>query len=199
MVIAQNVGNAGNEYYFYSLGDKAIKLGSIMAVRSDAQFMDVDGDGILETLTNDSTFFGWKTCNSDSAMPFVILKLRGRQFVLDVELMKAQQPTKKRQTEMIADWRNGGRDEFSRSFKSETKNSYDKNSFYLPPVVWRDMLDLIYSGNSQTAFCMLNQYWQKNRYAGNVESGKDSKRIQTRRQPSNRVDTLYGIQGAATS
>ncbi len=166
----------------YSLGDRARVLGSIMAIRSDAQFMDCDQDGRIETLTYDPTFFGWKTSNAESATPFVILDLNVRRFALDTSLMRAQPPSPARQKKLLADWSQGGRDEFSRSYKSDMEKGYDKNTFCLAPVVWRDMLDLIYSGNSRTAFHLLDRFWGKGRYAGNLESGEHCELVHTSKE-----------------
>jgi hypothetical protein len=177
IVIAQRLGNSGNSYSIYSLGSKAQKLGTIRPIRADADFMDVDGDGRCEILTYDPTFFGWETCNAESRMPFVILKMSKGRFGLAKSLMIARPPDLKKERQIILKWRT----------ECDAKNAESEHSlkgkgdFYLAPVVWGDILDLIYSGNSKTAFNLLNKFWTNQMHALNLEY-RDCDQVRTSRQ-----------------
>ena len=166
-------GNAGNTYFVYSSGKKSQPLAKLESVRSTAEFKDVDHDGRCEAIARDSVFFGWKTSNADSAMPLVILRLHKKKFELATELMRKPPPSKEFQDKMLANWSNACTETYDRLAKDKLVEKFDKQTFYFAPEVWRDLLDLIYSGNSTLAFHLLDRFWQNKTYAGNLENRSD--------------------------
>ncbi len=177
-LIVVQTGNGGNVYTIYSLGKRAKRLTSIVAVRSDADFMDIDHDGKCEAIARESAFFGWKTCNACSPVPQVILKLGRKRFNLATELMRTQPPTKERQEEILADWAQAC-NESPHDYYVDLQGKSDQHCFSLAPVVWHDLLDLIYSGNSKVAFRLLDKFWKKGTYAGNLGYEEKSGQVHT--------------------
>jgi hypothetical protein len=170
LIVVKNWGNGGETYLVYSLGKRARHLATLDTIRSMAQFMDVDHDGRCEALTFDPTFFGWQTCNAESAMPFVILKLGTRRFELATSLMKTSPPSEVRQEQMLAAWSTACKTHEFPDWKGRKDNT---SLFYLAPQIWRDMLDLIYSGNSRVAFSLLHRFWHHGMYTPYMDSRLD--------------------------
>jgi len=173
LIVAHNVGNGGNRYWIYSLGKTGKEITSHRAVRSDMEFMDIDSDGKFEALACDTTFYGWETCNACSPMPLVVLHLKGREFKLAPEFMKAKPPSKKMETKMLSEWKEYCEAQFTSGSYGEKPVPSAKHPFYLAPKVWGDMLDLIHSGNSKTALRLLDKFWPDSQYADNLENGPE--------------------------
>ena len=177
-LIVTGFDNGGDDYKIYSLGRTARLLATLHTVRSSADFKDVDNDGKYEVLACDPTFFGWQVCNAESPTPLVILKLTGKKLKLATSLMRAQPPTKELSNKLLADWHQACND------RAWTETYDNKTIFCLAPLVWGNMLELIYSGNSKVAFTLLDEFWSKGLHAINLgepadkETGKDQfKRI----------------------
>jgi len=187
IILTYNYGNSGNVYHVYSLGATGKELATFSSIRTDIEFMDVDGDGKCEALAREYTFFGWETCNACSPMPLAILKYNGSKMVLATSMMRTQPPTKEKQTALLLRWK-----------KACEQSSIDERSigfsdpptpgmFRLSPVVWGDMLELIISGNSSTAFTLLDQFWKQDKYARNLESRKGGEEVKTSKETFKRL------------
>jgi hypothetical protein len=166
-LIVTGFSNGGDKYKLYSLGRKATLLATLHTVRSSASFKDIDNDGKYEVLACDPTFFGWQVCNAESPMPLVILKMSGKKLKLATALMRTQPPTKERSNKLLVDWHRACKD------RAGTEIYKDKTAFCLAPVVWGNMLELIYSGNSTVAFRLLDEFWSKGLHAINVGEPTD--------------------------
>lgn len=181
LIVCHDNGNAGNAYAVYSLGPKLKTLWKIDAWRSTAQFMDIDGDGKCEVLARDTTFYGWEACNACSPMPLVILRAGKSKLEMAPSLMKASPPTKEQQRRMLADWASACRPGETLGENSMFVQKGKLKVFELSPVVWGDMLHLIYSGNSTLAFSLLDQFWPNNVYTDSLEMGRDCTPVYTSR------------------
>lgn len=124
-------------------------------------FADIDKDGVYEAIANDFTFAYWKTSFAESPAPMVILKPTRTGYQLAANLMRTKPPSKERQERLLARW--------IEVCSSERSSSGNKD-FRLAPSVWGDMLDLIYSGNSELAFRLLDDFWTKGAHATNLET-----------------------------
>ncbi|MBS2010409.1 MAG: hypothetical protein JST01_25385 [Cyanobacteria bacterium SZAS TMP-1] len=175
VVVCHDNENAGNQYTVYSLGPKARVLGVIDAWRSCAQFVDVDGDGRCEALARDTTFLGWHACNAGSPMPLVVLKAGRSRLELSPSVMRAAPPSAKRQREILAAWSNACRPDGQAKGRSIFERTGKLDVFTLSPVVWGDMLHLIYSGNSNVAFRLLDRFWPRNAYTDSMETAETTK------------------------
>jgi hypothetical protein len=171
LIVCHDNGNAGNAYAVYSLGPKPKTLWKIDAWRSSAQFIDVDGDGKCEALARDTTFYGWKACNACSPMPLVVLKAVKSRLEMAPSLMKAKSPAKEQQRKMLADWVTACRTGETPGENSRFAQKGKLRVFALSPVVWGDMLHMMYSGNSKLAFSMLDQFWPSDAYTDSMEMG----------------------------
>ncbi len=60
-------------------------------------------------------------------------------------------------------------------------------AFHLAPVVWRDMLSLIYSGNSRAAFRLLDEFWSKELCVGNLECSDEGALVRATKQRFERM------------
>jgi hypothetical protein len=178
VMLAHDLGNAGESFEIYSLGAKPRRLISFNTLRSSADVQDVDKDGVSELLMSDTTFYGWKTCNACSPTPTVILKFSKNRLVLSTKTMRIPNPLSQYRNEIMRQW-----------FEAERKENQNANGvqptnpteFRLAPAIWGSMLSLIYSGNSKAAFELLDAYWKNGRYAVNLESGKDCETVKTKK------------------
>lgn len=179
LIVAHNLGNAATIYKIYSLQGRGKEEPAISATRSKAHFIDIDHDGICEVVTSDPIFFGWKTSNADSPMPIVVLKLDHKRFKLASTLMRANSPSESRQQEILNNWRKICTLSLAGSNQTSERLISTEKTFKLSPVVWRDMLNLIYSGNSSTAFNLLDKFWGPSCYATNLEVRDDCREVRT--------------------
>jgi hypothetical protein len=182
LIVAHNLGNAATIYNIYSLQGRGEELPAISAVRSEAQFIDIDHDGVCEVISSDPTFFGWKTSNAYSPMPIVVLKLHHKRFELATTLMRTNAPAESRQQEILNFWRKNCPLTLAYSKPTSIKLEPSQMSFKLAPVVWSDMLKLIYSGNSDIAFSLLEKFWNPSCYATNLEVNDDCTEIRTTKE-----------------
>ena len=68
---------------------------------------------------------------------------------------------------LLVEWRRACND------RAWTETHENKTAFCLAPVVWGNMLELIYSGNSKVAFALLDEFWGKGFHAINLEEPTD--------------------------
>ena len=182
LIVAHNYGNAANIYDIYRLRARAKKLATISTTRSNADFMDIDQDGRCEIIARDQTFFGWKTSNADSPMPLVILKMNHKRFGLATALMRSQPPTQSRQQELLRAWSKACKLPLVANNPPTEKEKSDQTTFILAPVVWGDILNLVYSGNSEMAFSLLDKFWSKSANASNLENNSDCTEVRTSKE-----------------
>jgi hypothetical protein len=179
LIVAHNFGNAATIYNIYSLQRQGKELAKISATRSEAQFIDIGHDGICEVISSDPTFFGWKTSNASSPMPLVILRLNHKRFELATALMRSKPPTQSRQQEILKAWSKTCKQNLVTSNLPCEKLKSDQSNFTLAPIIWGDMLKLIYSGNSELAFSLLDKFWSPASYAINLEENDNCTAIRT--------------------
>lgn len=182
LIVAHNLGNAATIYNIYSLQGRGEELPAISATRSEAQFIDIDHDGVCEVISSDPSFFGWKTSNAGSPMPMVVLRLDHKRFKLATTLMTTNPPSESRQQEILNSWRKICTISLASSNATSEKLKPSQMTFKVAPVVWRDMLNLIYSGNSGIAFKLLNKFWSPSCFATNLEVNDDSTEVRTSKE-----------------
>ena len=106
----------------------------------------------------DWNFNYWKTSFVDSPAPSIVLSVRrdadGKDaFHLDWDKMRQPAPTQAEFNKMVKETREDER----------WKNSDNDQKEHIPPALWANMLDLIYSGNTASAFQLLDATWPKAR------------------------------------
>lgn len=97
-------------------------------------------------------FFGWKWCNADSPMPELILAFREGEYRIAIDLMRKPAPSLHKLESISSTIRNN--------------SSWHNNT---PPVIlWKTMLDFIYTGNADSAWKLLDMAWPE-KVAGKSE------------------------------
>lgn len=109
---------------------------------SPALLQNIDDDPPLEVRLNDWTFAYWKASFADSPAPEVILDLKDEVYAGAPALMRRPPPS-------------------SDALKSEIAELHAEMARAKRPLprLWGRMLDLIYSGNAEAAFELLDGAW----------------------------------------
>lgn len=133
-------------YFIFSLGAQFKKIAELYGYDSQFEFLDLDGDNVLEIRGRDVTFAYWETSFAESPAPVIILRYDGNTYSLATTLMKQPPPgevaywKKIRDIKKAKEWEDG-----------------------VPPSLWGYMLDLIYSGNGELAWKVIDTAWPKKR------------------------------------
>lgn len=113
---------------------------------SRPSFKDLNHDGRLEIVAEDTNYIGWNCCVPGSPQPRVALAWNGKTWVASAKFMAAPQPSAKDLDKIVR----------------ELKKDLPENAEYINPDVWGKMLDLIYSGNAPAAHELLKRMWTGN-------------------------------------
>jgi hypothetical protein len=153
--------------HVFELGpEKLRKVGTIDAQHSDlVRFEDVDHDGRIEFLMNDWTFAYWRTGFMQSPAPDLILRFRDGRFRLALDLMRKPSP----------------RDEDLAHRAKSIAAKWDSLEQGPPHEFWRELLELIYTGNAGRAWRFAEQCWPRDK-GGREEFLKDFRK-QLRQSP----------------
>ena len=149
LVISEWTGGAHCcfSYYVFEMGDTFRQIAKLDVSHADlSHFEDLDNNGTLKFVTSDFTFAYWKTSFADSPAPDVILTFRDRLYRLDARRMHKPPPAEQVLFEMSEQVRT-----------DEAWRNRDQ-----PSGLWRIMLDLIYSGNADTAWKFFDKAWPEN-------------------------------------
>ena len=142
-------------FFIFQIGAAFKLIGSIdlqNGVGSD--FKDLRRDGNLELVMQDWTFQYWNACFAESFAPDVILRYVSGKYRPDLELMKKPAPTKQTLEKLAG--------EFKPMFASKGVKGDPNNNLQVPPRLWGKMLDLIYSGNMDSAWKLCELSWPAN-------------------------------------
>jgi hypothetical protein len=101
-------------------------------------------------VTYDWTFAYWKTSFVQSPSPKVILQFHNGKYRPDLEMMRKAAPTTSELNRMAK--------KFKHKFGSPENND-PENTWSAPPELGGKMLDLIYSGNTKSAWKLLDLSW----------------------------------------
>jgi hypothetical protein len=179
-VIEHDAGGAHApiECKFFALGDKFRKVAQFDASNNadstSCDFVDFYGDGTCAAVLYDHAFAYWHAAYCDSPSGAVILRLKNGKFELAQDLMKCKSPdgkcitqlVKQTQTKLAADQAEGA------------PTAKGKEPFLVQPIVFSNLIDLIYSGNGNAAWTFLDQLWPPGRPGiFGDESGDPSKTI----------------------
>lgn len=122
--------SCSNIYSLFSIGDDMELLAEVKGLQDGIEFKDLDGDKIPELIGRDCTFLDWWASFGTPASPKVILSyIEGTGYVMAPDLMRKDPPA----------------DLNLQSYAASCKGK---------PIskVWAYMLDLIYTGNGDTAW-----------------------------------------------
>ena len=104
----------------------------------DSCFVDLDHNGVFALVSRDYTFAYWRASFAESPAPGIILRFNGVGYDLALDLMRKPAPDKEEIDKIVAEVR---------------------QSEYPKPLLWKTMLDLIYTGNADLAWRFLPAAW----------------------------------------
>lgn len=147
LVIHEYTGGAHccSLFHIFELGEKFRHIQTIELEDSSTDFKNLDDDPALELPMNDWAFAYWKTSFADSPAPKVILKYSDGQYRMAPTLMRkpALSPVEL----------NGA------AASIRPLPEWNDPEQKIPPALWREMLNLIYSGNMDQAWSLFNLAW----------------------------------------
>jgi hypothetical protein len=150
------------EYSIFSLGDQFKKLATLDGRDSPMTFQDMDGDGVFEVRGRDSTFAYWNAAFVDSVLPEVVLSFRDGRYELASHIMRSPAPDRS-----ILDARIRQIRQDMRPQSPDTPSPLN-----LSPSLWNVMLDLVYSGNGNLAWKVLEEAWPAGKAAWSIHEGE---------------------------
>ncbi|MBI3945630.1 MAG: hypothetical protein HY321_06915 [Armatimonadetes bacterium] len=171
LVIFESGGQADHRAFVFQIGDHFCKLATLELGKSDLRLTDprrfvlrdMDGDRCLEAVLDDWTC-GWGTCGAAAAAVEVILRWRDGCYQPATDLMRKPPPSpdelRRRAKQIRAKW-------------PAQHRPYGPTD--LPGDLWREVLDLIYSGNAAAAWRFVDMVWPPG------EPGKEALLAQFRR------------------
>lgn len=141
--------------HVFELGKKFREIGKIEAYDGDGDnFVDMNHDGSYEFVGHDWELRYWKASFGESPAPPIILKYRGSKFRLALDLMKTPEPTPEQFSDLI--------DTVQSDDKWSSNIAWDcDQGCGIPPVLWKNMLDLIYGGHADSAWKLFDESWPK--------------------------------------
>lgn len=153
-----------------------------------AAFADVDGDGVYEIRVQESAFRYWNTSFVESPAPEVILRWNGAAYVLAPDLMAAPplaEDELARRAKQIADIAAsatpGATATAGGAASSAVGAAPGPSPLWNLSLLWRTMLELIYTGHPARAAAFLDQAWPPD-LAGKEQFRRDfTKQLHTSR------------------
>ena len=135
-------------FHIFEIGDEFRHIQTIDLAHSDlADFKNLDRDPALELPINDWTFAYWKTGFAGSPAPEVILKYsrsRGKYEMAPGLMRKpARSPEELKET----------------ATKIRLLQEWKDTEMRIPVELWAEMLDLIYTGNMNQAWKLVDLAW----------------------------------------
>ena len=146
LVISEWSGGAHccTTYDVFELGEAFRHIATIDAGHGEmSHFEKRNGVKGLVFVTFERVFANWRTSSADSPSPKVILRYCDNEYRLADNLMRKPLPSPGELQKMAQAIRK------EQVWKSNTA----------PPVLWEKMLDLIYSGNSSSAYRLFDMAW----------------------------------------
>lgn len=157
-------------YKIYSLDKSNKLLDTISGLDGHFVFADLDGDKKYEAIGSDMTYRYWNTCFAGSPSPTVILRPDSfGKFRMAVDLMRLPKPSAERFNKMLAESK-AGIEIASKDYIPEQGATIN-----LDPSLWKNMLELIYSGHSQQAWSLAHEAWPKGKKALFNHNPRDEK------------------------
>lgn len=145
----QPEGHYGYKATIYSLGSKFKKVMTVEGEDNPVYFKDVDGDGLFEVLAADSTFNDFYCGYANAAKPRVIQRIKNNKLFLATDLMKGLKVSPNYLKKKVAEGK-----------KIYAEGSKDGNtSADFIPFLTVEMLNLVYTGNADSAWKLLDQVW----------------------------------------
>ncbi|MHC4712772.1 MAG: hypothetical protein ACYTAN_05790 [Planctomycetota bacterium] len=170
LLIFEWTGGAHGWYYYhlFRIAETFAHLQTVELPYGVAQFADLDGRFGLELEARDWTFAYWNCSYAESPAPRLVLRFKGGRYRLAADLMRKPPPEKSALEEAAAVV-----SESERWFISPPAHRWHTlagarerlwpgswKRVGVPIDLWREMLDLIYTGNEKTALEFLDMAWK---------------------------------------
>jgi hypothetical protein len=131
-------------YYVLELGPSGVRPLATIDAGHGAAFEDLDDDGLPEFVGRDWTFAYWNESFAGSPAPRVVMKWKNGRYVLAADLMRKPAPSA---AELAQD-------------AARVRTSVNDYARDMPPsTLWRQMLDLIYTGHESLAWEFFDSAW----------------------------------------
>lgn len=148
----------GGAHCCYALSIVALEDQPFLVQRIDLghswpEFKDLDGDGASEILLSDWTFAYWKTSFAQSPSPQITLSYNGKNWIYDPRWNTQSRPSPSDLFEI--------RTRIQEAFvevKSDASLG-DYNETGAPVLLWKEALNLIYSGSANLAYELIDSVW----------------------------------------
>lgn len=141
----------------FELGEEFKEIAKIDAGHSDgAKFVDLDHDGFYEFEGNDWAFAYWRASFMYSPAPRIVLKYRAGHFRLAYDLMKKPGPSPEEFAAIVRDVK------ANEEWTDAAPPDCDMNCG-VPIALWKNMLDLMYTGHPDLAWQLLDKSWRPTR------------------------------------
>ncbi len=132
------------KFHVFEIGKRFKKIATLDAGDGDgAHFEDIKGNKKPVFIAADWTFAYWRTSFMQSPAPEIILAYENDSYILDFDLMRKPPPPDR--------------------VLEDTIKKIHENAFWKeegpPAELWGYMLDLIYSGNADTAWKFFDKAW----------------------------------------
>lgn len=160
LIVASRDDSAHGEYGYkvYTI-DKAARLYAEIpeADGHPTIFADLNGDGRIEAIRFDLCFQNWYECSGGSPAPLVIMTAGEGGFRFNGPLMKRPQLSESQFKALLKNTM----DDFATvaDYKDNDSVKAAHPDFIVSSKLWRNMLELIYSGNSRQCWLLLDQAW----------------------------------------
>jgi hypothetical protein len=141
----------------FELDGQFEQIAKIEAGHSDgAKFVDLDHDGIYEFEGNDWAFAYWRTSFKYSPAPRIVLKYREGRFRLAYDLMKKPGPSPEEFAALVRDVKS------DEEWTAAAPLDCDMDCG-VPVALWKNMLDLMYTGHPDLAWRLFDNSWRPTR------------------------------------
>jgi len=141
----------------FELGEQFKEIAKIEAGHSDgAKFVDLDHDGFYEFEGNDWAFAYWRASFKYSPAPRIVLKYREGRFRLAYDLMKQPGPSPEEFAALV------GNVKSDEEWTDTAPPDCDMDCG-VPVALWKNMLNLMYTGHPDLAWKLFDQSWRPTR------------------------------------
>ncbi len=170
LVIFEWTGGAHAAFYHhvFEIAENLAHIQTISVHDGGGRFADLDGQPGLEFEAPDWSFAYWCTSFADSPAPRIVLRFEDGRYRLAADLMRKPTPDRR-----VLEWNAKVLRESDRWFISQPAHGWYtlagmRERLWLgswkrvgvPIDLWREMLDLIYTGNDDAALEFLNMAWK---------------------------------------
>jgi hypothetical protein len=148
LVISKDHGGAkaNVDLLLFELGPRLRLVTTLPISWAEARFTDIDGDGVPEVVTQDTSYASWPVACSTCPRPQVVLRLAGDRYVPAPDLMRRRvsfaDVRERAAAVRAADWQRWR---------------------FAPEELWVCPLDLMYSGNGALARRFIDEAWPPGR------------------------------------